>query len=108
MVLFINGRQTFCADLSDHPLTMNYALPVYGNVLYHSTADIPTSYVGLENYAGAAGGSFNYVMNTPWTTTGIWDAIGQAEMIDIPPQFSTFDPNACFKPASWLARGSGF
>ena len=108
VVLFINGRQAFCADLSDHPLTMQYALPVYGNVLYHSTADIPTSYVGLENFIGAAGGSFNYVMNTPWTTTAIWDAIGQSEMIDIPPQFSTFDANACFKPASWLARGSGF
>jgi hypothetical protein len=108
IVLFINGRQAFCADLSDHPLTMNYAMPVYGNVLYHSTADIPTSYVGLENYAGAAGGSFNYVMNTPWTTTGIWDAIGQSELIDIPPQFASFDANACIKPASWMVRGDGF
>ncbi len=108
MVLFINGRQAFCSDMSDQPLAMNYGFPAYGSVLYHSTADVPTSYVGVENYAGAAGGSFQYVMNTPWTTTTTWDAIGQSEMIDMPPQFTTYDPAACFKPASWAIRGDGF
>jgi hypothetical protein len=100
LVFYINGRQAFCADLSAHPLTMAYGVPIYGNVLYHSTADILTNYVGLEGAANnAVGGSFQYVMNTPWTTTGVWDAIGQSEMIDIPPQFA-FDSGACFAPAS--------
>jgi len=108
LVFYINGRQSFCADLSAHPLTMTYGMPIYGNVLYHSTADILTNYVGLEGAANSAvGGSFQYVMNTPWTTTGVWDAIGQSEMIDIPPQFA-FDPGACFAPASWVAAGTGF
>jgi hypothetical protein len=107
LILFINGRQSYCADLSAHPLTMSYGMPIYGNVLYHSTADISTSYVGLEGTGKAIGGSFDYVMNTPWTTTGVWDAIGQSEKIDIPTQF-TFDPAACFPPASWLAAGTGF
>lgn len=108
LVFYINGRQSYCADLGAHPLTMGYGMPIYGNVLYHSSADILTSYVGLEGGADTAvGGSFQYVMNTPWTSTGVWDAIGQSEMIDIPPQFA-FDPGACFPPASWVVAGDGF
>jgi hypothetical protein len=52
---------------------------------------------------GAAGGSFHYAMNTPWSDTRVWDAVGHAEKLDIPSQF-TFDPAACFRPKSTAVR----
>ena len=103
VVLYINGRQAWCADLSDRPLTMRYGEIVYGSVLYHSSAESSSSYVGVEQYNGAVGGSFLYIMNTPWSDTRVWDAVGQSEKIDIPPQFS-FNAGACFKPKSTLVQ----
>lgn len=99
IVFFINGRQAFCSDLSDRPLTMKYGEIAYGSVLYHSGAEIMTDYVGQAEYIGAEGGSTHYVMNTPWADTRIWDFIGQSQETEIPTQFS-FDPGACFKPYS--------
>jgi len=99
VILFINGRQAWCGDLTDRPLTMKYGLITYGDVLYHSSAETSAAYTGVESYQGAVGGSFHYVMNTPWSDTRIWDAVGHSEKIDIPTQF-TFDAGACFKPKS--------
>jgi len=99
VVLYINGRQAWCGDLSERPLAMHYGLIAYGNVLYHSSAETSAAYTGVESYQGAVGGSFHYIMNTPWSDTRIWDAVGQSEKIDIPSQF-TFDAGACFKPKS--------
>ena len=103
VILFINGRQAWCGDLGDRPLTMQYGLISYGDVLYHSSAETSAAYTGVESYQGAVGGSFHYVMNTPWSDTRIWDAVGHSEKIDIPPQF-TFDAGACFKPKSTAVR----
>lgn len=99
VILYINGRQAWCVDLSDRPLTMNYGKIAYGSVLYHSSAETSAAYVGVESYQGAVGGSFHYIMNTPWSDTRVWDSAGETELIDIPPQFA-FDPGACFKPKS--------
>lgn len=103
VILYINGRQAWCGDLSDRPLTMKYGMVVYGSVLYHTTAEIETDYIGQTQFNGAVGGSFHYVMNTPWSDTRAWDAVGQSEKIDIPSQF-TFDAAACFKPKSTAVR----
>jgi hypothetical protein len=102
IVLYINGRQAWCGDLSDRPLAMKYGLIGYGNVLYHSSAELYTNYYGQA--APIPGeGSFHYAMNTPWSDTRIWDAVGHSEKIDIPTQFN-FDPGACFKPKSTAVK----
>jgi hypothetical protein len=99
IIFYVNGRQAFCSDLSDRPLTMNFGHIIYGDVLYHSSAETTANYVGSEEFQGAVGGSFNTVMNTPWSNTRIWDAVGHSERINIPTQYS-FDAGACFKPKS--------
>lgn len=103
VILFINGRQAWCANLAATPLTMQYGLITYGHVLYHSNAEIETNYIGNQAFAGAVGGNFHYTMNTPWADTRVWDAVGQSESIPIPPQF-TFDAATCFAPRSMVAR----
>jgi hypothetical protein len=93
VIFYINGRQAWCADLSDRPLTMKYGLIAYGSVLYHSGAE------NMEAYLNGKGGTYHYVMNTPWSDTRVWDAVSHSEKIGIPTQFA-FDPAACFKPAN--------
>jgi len=102
LVAFINGRQAFCVDLSGHPLTMKYGIITYGDLLYHSSIE-------WQGIAAPADGSGNPIfasqlyqtnLNEPIAESRAWDIVGQAEMIDIPAQFATFDPSTCFKPAT--------
>ena len=97
VIFYINGRQAWCADLSDRPLTMKYGHIAYGNLLYHSGAEIMPAYLGPSQNLLALGGSTHYVMNTPSGDTRAWDMVGHTEKIDIPSQFA-FDPATCFKP----------
>lgn len=105
VVLYVNGRQAWCADLSDKPLTMKYGHIVYGDVLYHTSAEIETDYISQQppSPLKPVGGNFHYTMNTPWADTRVWDSVGHSEKIDIPSQFA-FDALACFKPKSMVAR----
>ncbi len=107
VIFYVNGRQAWCADLSDRNLQMKYGLIAYGNVLYHSAAETREAYLstfgGSGPTFGAVGGSTHYIMNTPWADTRVWDAVGHSEKIGIPSQLS-FDASACFKPQSSLVR----
>jgi hypothetical protein len=104
IIFYINGRQAWCGDLSDRPLTMKYGYISYGSLLYHSSAAIETEYVGVEGYPGQpVGGNFHTVMNTPWANVSTWDAVGHSENLDIPSQF-TFDPARCHKPKSMVTK----
>ena len=104
VIFYVNGRQSFCADLTDRPLQMKYGMIVYGSLLYHTTAEIETDYVVFPSAsAPAVGGSTHYVMNTPWSDTRAWDSVGHADFIAIPTQL-TFDASTCFKPSSTAIR----
>ncbi len=116
LVVFVNGRQAFCVDMSQRPLAMKYGLVAYGDLLYHSAreqADMSVQ-VGLpggaqssdslqgatDNYTFEGSSLYHVILNQPITSTRAWDAIGQADNIDIPPQFSTFDPTTCIAPSN--------
>lgn len=107
VIFYVNGRQAWCADLSDRKLQMKYGLIAYGNVLYHSSAETGEGYLssfgGSGPSFGAVGGGTHYIMNTPWADTRVWDAVGHSEKISIPSQMS-FDPATCFKPQSSAVR----
>jgi hypothetical protein len=94
LVVFINGRQGFCVDMSDRPLTMNYGLVVYGDLLYHSALE-------WQEVSNVNGALYHHQLNTPIATSRVWDAIYESDSFtDIPPEFATFNPAACFKPAT--------
>jgi hypothetical protein len=96
LVFYINGRQAACVDMSARPLTMKYGLIMYGNVLYHSSAEqIEGEWSGIQDYF--------YRLNTPVADTRVWDAVGHSEKIDIPTQLS-FDESLCHKPSSMVAQ----
>jgi hypothetical protein len=116
LVVFVNGRQAFCVDMTSRPLTMQYGLVVYGDLLYHSAreqADMSPQ-TGLSNgaqssdslegntddYTFEGSSLYHVILNQPITSTRAWDAIGQADNIDIPSQFATFDPSSCVAPSS--------
>jgi hypothetical protein len=92
LLVFINGRQGICVNLKPRPLTMKYGLISYGNVLYHSSAEVSS----LEDQDAT---DSQYRLNTPIADTRAWDAIGHSERIDIPSQF-VVDESTCFAPQS--------
>lgn len=114
MVIFVNGRQALCVDMSSRPLTMQYGMVAYGDLLYHSALEQESispqigvsggasdSQAGNTDYYTFEGSSlYQVILNQPITSSRAWDALGQADNIDIPPQFATFDPAACFAPSS--------
>jgi len=99
LVVFVNGRQAMCVDMSGMPLTMNYGLVAYGSLIYHSALE------WQENERSVLDGAmknntalYQYQLNAPIVDSRVWDAIGESDMIDIPSQFSTFNPAYCLKP----------
>jgi hypothetical protein len=99
LVMFINGRQGFCVDLSSRPLTMKYGMLTYGDLLYHSALE----WEGIaspqtDGLPIRASQLYQTVLNTPIATSRAWDVVAESEKIDIPSQF-VFDPSLCFKPA---------
>jgi hypothetical protein len=94
VVVFINGRQAICANITSRPLTMKYGLIMYGSVLYHSSAEQEESEV--FNMA-----DYHYRLNEPISDTRSWDSIGHSQMMDIPTNiFTTFDPSLCTNPVN--------
>jgi hypothetical protein len=102
MVLFINGRQAACWDMSQRPLTMSVGQIVYGQVLYHTDAEVNEYYypkrVPTDLYRMPMG-NFNLTLNTPAADHRAWDAVGHAEKLDIPALFK-FDAALCRLPGS--------
>ncbi|MES1192059.1 MAG: hypothetical protein ABUS47_13390 [Steroidobacter sp.] len=99
LLVFVNGRQALCADLSDMPLSMNYGLVVYGSLIYHSALE------WQENERSVTAGAlknntalYDYQLNAPIVDSRVWDAIGESDMIDVPSQFSTYNESYCIKP----------
>ena len=98
LVVFINGRQGFCVDLSDRPLTMNYGLVTYGDLLYHSALE-------WQEVSNANAALYHQTLNAPSATSRVWDAIYQSDgLARIPAQFNTFNAAACFRPASMAVQ----
>ena len=92
LVVFINGRQGFCVDLSSHPLTMKYGMVTYGDLIYHSALE-------WQEVSNVGGALYQHQMNAPIASSRVWDAIYESDQLDIPTQqLTTFDPTACFKP----------
>jgi len=98
MVVFINGRQGFCVDMSARPLTMNYGLVTYGDLIYHSALE-------WQEVSNANAALYHHQLNAPSASSRVWDAIYESDgFTDIPPEFSTFNAAACFKPATMAVQ----
>ena len=98
IVVFVNGRQALCANISSHPLTMKYGLIMYGNALYHTAAE-------QEESEETNSADYHLRLNEPIADTRAWDAIGHSQMIDIPTGiFATFDASLCTTPKNFAVQ----
>jgi hypothetical protein len=106
MVLFINGRQAACWDMKARPLAMRYGHILYGQVLYHSNAEVDEYYLPkrtLDKSYQPPIGLFHYTLNTPAADHRSWDALGHTEKIEIPALFK-FNERLCKVAESYLAK----
>ncbi|MGC3982255.1 MAG: hypothetical protein QM808_13460 [Steroidobacteraceae bacterium] len=102
LVVFINGRQGFCVDMSDIQLTMKYAMIGYGDLLYHSGIEWTELSDGPVNKDPQM---YQAQLNTPIANTRVWDVVAHSDKIDIPSQFSSFNPALCKKPSNQTVQG---
>lgn len=102
LVVFLNGRPGFCVDLSTTPLSMKYAMIVYGDLLYHSGVEWQELSEGASNKDSQM---YQYLLNTPTGASRTWDMIGHSDRVDIPAAFGNVDPGWCRKPVDSSVRG---
>jgi hypothetical protein len=103
LVVFIDGRQGFCVDMSEVPLTMKSAMIGYGDLIYHSSVEYQEVSDGATNKDSQL---YQLLMNTPIASSRVWDGISHSDQIDLPAGFGAFDPATCMKPADISVRGS--
>jgi hypothetical protein len=106
LIVFVNGRQGLCVNMSARPLAMNFGHIVYGQVLYHSDAEVDEYYVPQRTNANIYQppfGLFHYTVNTPAADHRAWDAVGHTEKIAIPALFN-FNANLCKTPETFAVK----
>jgi Divergent InlB B-repeat domain len=106
MVLFINGRQAVCWDMKARPLAMRYGHILYGQVLYHSNAEVEEYYLPkrtVDKSYQPPIGLFHYTLNTPAADHRAWDAVGHTEKIEIPALFK-FNEKLCKVAESYIPK----
>lgn len=106
LVVFVNGRQGLCVNMSTRPLAMNFGHIVYGQVLYHSDAEVGEYYVprrAAANIFQPPIGLFHYSLNTPSADHRAWDAVGHTEEIAIPALFN-FNDKLCKNPETFAVK----
>ena len=80
--------------MSSHPLTMNYGMVSYGDLIYHSALE-------WQEVSNVNAALYQHQLNAPIASSRVWDAIYESDNFsNVPPQFATYDPTACFKPAT--------
>jgi hypothetical protein len=104
LVVFINGRQGFCVDLSDIPLKMKYAMIGYGDLLYHSAIEWQEM---SDSAANKDSQMYQNQLNSPIATSRVWDVVAHSDKIEVPTQFSSFNPALCKKPSRQTVQGWG-
>lgn len=97
MVVYVNQRFGFCVDLSGRPLTMQYAMLAYGDLIYHSSVEWQELSDSASNENAQL---YQAQLNAPIATSRIWDTIGHSDRVDLPASFEAFDAARCFPPAT--------
>jgi hypothetical protein len=98
LVVFVDQVQTFCVDLHARPLTMDYAMIVYGDLVYHSSVE----WQELSNSADSrAPQMYQQLLNQPIATSRAWDFIGHSDGAALP---ATFDATLCRPPETTMVQ----
>jgi hypothetical protein len=93
VVIYVEGEQRICQELTGQPLTMAEGALGFWHILYHTSAEF------MEVRRGLAGdnpstGQHHIMHNTPFADQRSWDNVGFREDVAAPPNF---DPARCFK-----------
>jgi hypothetical protein len=93
VVVFVEGQQRICQELTAKPLTMAEAALGFWHVLYHSSAE----FLEIRQNGGSDNPKTNqhHIMhNTPFADERAFDNVGFRENVSLP---ANFDPSVCYK-----------
>jgi hypothetical protein len=91
VVIFVNGEQRLCSDLSALPLTMAEGALGFWQVLYHSSAEFSEMRQPFD-WANVLTGSSHVLNNIPFIDDRVWDNVGFRENVTLP---GVFDAARC-------------
>jgi hypothetical protein len=94
VVLFVEGQQVACVDLTARPLTMSYAMITYGDLIYHSSVEWQEV---SDSVISRSPQMYQTVLNTPIGETRTWDFISHADGLALP---ANFDATLCRAPSN--------
>ncbi len=93
VVIYVEGEQRICQELTDKPLTMAEGALGFWHVLYHSSAEFMEIRRGLAS-DNPSTGQHHIMHNTPFADQRSWDNVGFRENVKLP---DDFDGSLCFK-----------
>jgi hypothetical protein len=90
-VIYVEGQQRLCGDLSKSPLTMQDGALGFWHVLYHTSAEFTEIRNGQDG-SNPATGQHHILHNSPFADARSWDNVGFRENVALP---SNFDGTRC-------------
>jgi hypothetical protein len=92
VVIYVEGEQRICQELTGKPLTMAEGALGFWHVLYHSSAEFMEIRRGLPS-DNPSTGQHHIIHNTPFADQRSWDNVGFRENVELP---SKFDASLCY------------
>lgn len=93
VVIYVEGQQRICQELTKKPLTMAEGALGFWHVLYHSSAEFMEIRRGLAS-DNPSTGQHHIMHNTPFADHRSFDNVGFRENVKLP---EGFDDSVCFK-----------
>lgn len=93
VVIYVEGQQRVCQDLTASPLTMAEGALGFWHVLYHTSAEFDELRAGGWT-SDPFTGMHHILHNTPWADVRSYDNVGFRENVALP---ANFDPSRCYK-----------
>jgi hypothetical protein len=91
VVVYVNGENRLCANLTSSPLTMAEGALGFWHILYHTSAEFEE----IRQHGGSAvpqTGQHHVMHNTPFADERTWDNVGFQENVGLP---AGFDEGRC-------------
>jgi hypothetical protein len=91
VIMYVDGEQRLCSNLSASPLTMAEGALGFWHILYHTTAEFLEIRAGNPS-ANPYTGQHHMLHNSPFASQRSWDNVGFRENVTAP---AGFDPSRC-------------
>ncbi len=88
VIIYVNGEQRICSNLTESPLTMAEAAVGFWHILYHTSAEF-IEIRAPDQSSNPLTGQHHILHNVPFGDHRSWDNVGLRENVALPAGFDT-------------------